>query len=105
MKLGFLTELTCLWLCNPQIADLLQNYAPCKRFEPLKADITYFTSAALEPGLRDWAFGLCKANMQELYSTAWGWHDGRKRRELADSAARFLVIFQQGSPVGFVHLR
>lgn len=83
----------------------MEDYAPCKRFEPLKAAISYFSSAALEPSLRQWVFDLTKANMQELYSTAWGWHDARKRKELSDQAARFLVVFTEGRPVGFVHLR
>ena len=88
-----------------QVVDLLQAYAPCKRFGPLDADISYFTSTELDPALRDWAFALCKDNMTEMYGTAWGWNDARKMRELQESSARFLVVFRQQQPVGFIHLR
>ena len=50
-------------------------------------------AAALPPGIADWAFALCKANMQALYDTAWGWDDAEKRAELAAAEARYIVVY------------
>lgn len=51
------------------------------------------SAAALPPRVADWAFALCKANMQALYDTAWGWDDAEKRAELAAAEARYIVVY------------
>ncbi len=42
-----------------------------------------------------WAFSLCKANMEAIYNTSWGWSDKDKREELTAPEARFLVAFDK----------
>lgn len=88
-----------------QLQDLLEQYGPFKRFEPLQASIQYFAAKTLQPEHLEWAFDLCKRNMEQLYATAWGWNDKIKRKELTHPEARFLLVFQQQQPVAFVHLR
>lgn len=87
------------------LQDLLEQYGPFKRFEPLQASIQYFAAKTLQPEHLEWAFDLCKRNMEQLYATAWGWNDKIKRKELTHPEARFLLVFQQQQPVAFVHLR
>ena len=44
--------------------------------------------------------------MQGLYNQAWGWEDVAKRKELASSAARFLIARDaEGQPHAFAHFR
>lgn len=46
---------------------------------------------SLSPELLDWAFGLTKANMSELYGPVWGWSDRKKRAEMGHPDARYIV--------------
>ena len=45
------------------------------------------------------------------YEQAWGWSDGRKKSELNDSDARFVIAFRHNAvtekeePVAYIHLR
>ncbi len=47
--------------------------------------------------MQQWAFALCKANMEAIYDTSWGWSDADKREELATPEARFLVAYDKAS--------
>lgn len=62
----------------------LAAFAPFVRYErgSLSAAIAAFSSATLPPPLAEWALGLCRANMRELYDGVWGWSDKKKKRQL-----------------------
>uniref|UniRef100_H2YUK3 N-alpha-acetyltransferase 40 n=1 Tax=Ciona savignyi TaxID=51511 RepID=H2YUK3_CIOSA len=52
-----------------------------------------------------WAFDLTKANMEELYSSSWGWNDKEKLKELSDDRMWFLLATNQSKPVAFCSFR
>ncbi|OHS99009.1 N-alpha-acetyltransferase 40 [Tritrichomonas foetus] len=56
---------------------------------------------------KEWVFDLTRRNMQELYEKTWGWNEGKKKRELFDDEARYLILTEEESnkPIGFVHIR
>jgi hypothetical protein len=78
-----------------QAPDLLADYPAFRRYDRngLAAELVSCAAAALPPAVADWAFALCKANMQALYDTAWGWDDAKKRAELAAAEARYIVVY------------
>jgi ribosomal protein S18 acetylase RimI-like enzyme len=50
--------------------------------------------------LKTWAFDLTKVNIQQFYENCpgWGWNDTKKRKELEDSNARFIVASYAEAP-------
>ena len=80
-----------------------------RELKGLDCELRYEHGPTLSPELLDWAFQLTKDNMQTLYEECegWGWNDKKKRRELADSASRFVIALNQASqqPAGFVCFR
>ena len=72
----------------------------------------YVEASSLPQDVKRWVFDLTKRNMVTLYERTWGWNNYEKRRELAHSDARFLVMHDEAptatataSPTGFVHFR
>jgi hypothetical protein len=68
------------------------------------------TVASIPKELQDWAYDLCKTNMEAMYKKVWGWNNNKKRRQFAAPASRFCVAFldregQQPEPVGYVNYR
>ena len=82
-----------------QAPDLLAAYPAFRRYERngLDAELVSCAAGALPPGVAPWAFALCKANMQALYDTAWGWNDETKRAEMTADEARYIVVYTQVS--------
>ena len=80
-----------------QAPDLLAAYPAFRRYERngLEAELVSCAAGALPAGAAPWAFALCKANMQALYDTAWGWNDETKRAELAADEARYIIVYTQ----------
>lgn len=85
-----------------QAPDLLAAYPAFRRYDRngLAAELVLCAAPALPRGVMDWAFCLCKANMQALYDTAWGWDNQAKLDELAAAEARFIVVYTQVAPPG-----
>jgi hypothetical protein len=59
--------------------------------------LRFFWAQELPEAVQQWAFALCKANMEAIYDTSWGWSDADKREELATPEARFLVAYDKAS--------
>ncbi|EFN54697.1 hypothetical protein CHLNCDRAFT_24426 [Chlorella variabilis] len=86
--------------------QLAAQYPAFQRYDRkgLAAALRFYGAAELPPAMVDWALDLTRHHMSALYEACpdWGWSDARKRGELADPAARHLVL---GQPVAFVHFR
>lgn len=80
-----------------QVKDLLKGYPAFQRYSRNGLDLSleYFWADNAPKEFQGWAFNLCKANMEDIYNTAWGWSDDTKREELAAPEARFLVAYQK----------
>lgn len=89
-------------LSNP---DLLEIVPLFKNFNKngLQAAVKYFQGCPAE--LKDWVFDLTERNMKEMYEQTWGWNPNKKKHELYDENARFLVAFDGETPIGFAHIR
>ncbi|KAJ3077577.1 ndufv1NADH dehydrogenase flavoprotein subunit 1 [Quaeritorhiza haematococci] len=92
-----------------------------------QCDIKLYTLETLPPDLLEWAFQLVKSNMYNLYVSAkdTGWSDEKKRDEMREPDARFLVAHlrrtassgglgggedgvrteEPGEPVGFLYFQ
>lgn len=70
-------------------------------------DIRTYTARSIGKECLEWAFQLCKGNMEAFYEPVWGWNDEKKREELQDEAARYLVAnsTEGNEPLGYVHIR
>ncbi|XP_066142673.1 N-alpha-acetyltransferase 40 [Euwallacea fornicatus] len=72
------------------------------------ADLIYRTSTGLSEMEKKWAFALLKKNMQLKYEqSSWGWSENKKRDELFDEAAKFLIAksAHDGAYLGYSHFR
>lgn len=80
-----------------QVKDLLEGYVAFQRYarDGLDLALRFYWAEDLPQSVQDWAFSLCKANMEAIYNTSWGWSDKDKREELTAPAARFLVAFDK----------
>ncbi|KAK9861010.1 hypothetical protein WJX84_009743 [Apatococcus fuscideae] len=76
-----------------QAADVLRDYQAFQFYERngLAAALHFATGAGMPEETVSWAYELCKANMEEMYRTVWGWKPEEKRQELRDLAARYLI--------------
>lgn len=53
-----------------------------------------------------WIFDLMQRNMQESYKkSSWGWDADKKKEELTENAARYLIATVGDVKVGFIHFR
>lgn len=71
----------------------------------IKATLKYFIGCPEE--YKEWVFDLTKRNMKEMYEQTWGWNESKKKHELYDDAARYLILVSDddNKPIGFVNLR
>jgi GNAT superfamily N-acetyltransferase len=70
-------------------------------------DIEFHRVADLGEETLAWCLDLTSRNMKELYSATWGWDERKKKRELGDELALYLVVFTRDDhrPVAFAHFR
>ncbi len=75
--------------------DLLTEYPAFQQYSRngLELDLHFQKAEKLPENVLDWAFSLCKSNMEDIYNSAWGWNDTTKQEELSASEARFLVAY------------
>jgi ribosomal protein S18 acetylase RimI-like enzyme len=75
--------------------DLLEPFPAFRTFSRngLSLNIEYLSAETAPAEFKAWAFDLTKRNVQGFYEgcPGWGWNDAKKRRELEDPDARFLV--------------
>lgn len=74
----------------------------------LKVSLASSPVTELDPKLFDEIFSLERDNMRALYEECeWGWHDKKKREEMADDRARYLVATnaETGDLLAFSHYR
>ena len=92
-----------------EVENVLATLKPfCKYAKNgVSVDLKFFKQSQLTEELSEWAFALLKDNMQKIYEDGgWGWKDEKKRKELFDEEARFLIAFDdKAKPVGFSHFR
>jgi N-alpha-acetyltransferase 40 len=76
--------------------DALEPFPAFKLYDRkgLLAELCYYTAESLPQSLLEWAFDLAKRNMEAAYDACqgWGWKDKKKRSELLDADARFIVV-------------
>ncbi|KAL4447745.1 hypothetical protein ABPG75_004964 [Micractinium tetrahymenae] len=86
-------------------AELAAQYPAFLRYRRngLACALRFFAAAELPAELADWALGLTRAHMADLYDSCpgWGWSDAKKRAELTHPSARYLL----GQPLAFLHYR
>jgi GNAT superfamily N-acetyltransferase len=99
--------------------DVLQSLQAFAKFDRAGMDLEVVFRApgtpAFTPALSAFLFDLTKANMEALYNAAagWGWKDSKKRGEILDADARYLVARERGgagegeggAPVAFLAFR
>ncbi len=78
-----------------QDPDLLAPFPVFKTYSRngLNLNLQYYTADTMPKQLKNWAFDLTKINIQQFYENCpgWGWSDAKKRKELEDDNARYVV--------------
>lgn len=77
------------------VRDLLAEVRPFCRFDRggVAAELSFFTPATMPDDVRAFVYDLTKLNMEDMYITAgWGWNEAKKKRELYEPDARFIVF-------------
>ncbi|KAF5275175.1 hypothetical protein FQR65_LT04207 [Abscondita terminalis] len=91
------------------LVDPLEPFPAFKKFAINGLDVELFVRKVtdLEEPVKEWIFDLTKRNMQQIYdSCTWGWSDKKKREELMDEAAWYLIArMANGKLLGFSHFR
>jgi hypothetical protein len=75
--------------------DLLAELRPFCTFDRngVAATLSFCSPKSMSSDVREFVFDLTKENMEAPYIEAgWGWNDAKKRRELYDPVARFIVF-------------
>ena len=89
---------------NPDNLSDLQLF---KKFNKngIEGTLNYYPQCP--PEFKDWVFDLTKRNMQKMYEETWGWNDSKKKHELYEDKAHFLILTrdEDNKPIGFVHIR
>jgi len=68
--------------------------------------LRHYKSNQLSKFLIGWALKLMQTNMSSLYNTcSWGWNRQKKKNEMLEENARYLIGFMKDKPVGFTHFR
>ena len=92
-----------------EVDNVLATLKPFCKYEKngVSVDLKFLKQSQLTEELSEWAFALLKENMQKIYEEGgWGWKDSKKRKELFDEEARFLIAFDdKAKPIGFSHFR
>jgi hypothetical protein len=88
-----------LTILTLQIEDLSKDYPGFQQYNRngLELELEFHKAEKLPENVLDWAFTLCKANMEDFYNTSWGWNDTSKREELNAPEARFLLAYTKVS--------
>lgn len=75
--------------------------------EGLNLKIEYQPSDMVKQEDMDQMFNLLKTNMEDYYDkSSWGWDDNKKKEELTDENAKFLIARNsEGKILGFSHFR
>jgi hypothetical protein len=98
-----------------QPRDVLEPLAAFTKFERggLALDVTFTAPDApsWSAATAAWLFDVTKANMAGLYDAAggeWAWKDAKKRAELCDGEARYLIVRARDggrTPLAFLQFR
>ena len=85
--------------------DLLKDYPAFRTYKRngLDLELQFHKAEALPENVLDWAFTLCKSNMETFYNASWGWHDDTKRSELGCAEARFIIAYTKVSHLPALH--
>lgn len=79
-----------------QDADVLAPFPIFKTFSRngLTLQLQYFSAETLPAELMAWVFDLTQRNVKAYYESCpgWGWNDSKKRRELEDLDARYIIV-------------
>jgi hypothetical protein len=95
------TVRAALVLPDGSVRDLLAEVKPFCRFDRggVTAELSFFTPATMPEDVRAFVYDLTKLNMEEMYITAgWGWNEAKKKRELYEPDARFIVFRRATTP-------
>lgn len=91
------------------VADPLSKFAAFKKFTKNEfiANLSCHAVTELDKETVDTIFNLEKENMKQIYEECdWGWHDKKKREEMTDDRARYLIArTPEGKLVAFSHYR
>ncbi|XP_044727867.1 N-alpha-acetyltransferase 40 [Chrysoperla carnea] len=91
-----------------KLEDPLQPFPVFRKFSKNNVEVELSVSkvANLHADVIDWIFNLTKKNMFEKYkSCSWGWNDVKKREELTEESAWYLLAKSNNEYVGFSHFR
>ena len=94
-----------------QADDVLTSFPSFQNYNRngLQLSIRYKRAQDLAADEQQWAYDLCKLNMEELYLPVWGWNAKSKQQQLHHEDARFLVAYQEQDgklvPRAFLHFR
>lgn len=92
-----------------EVKDPLASLTAFKTFKRNGLDLCLECKRLQDMSTEDinWAFDLTKHNMQLLYeNSSWGWNDKRKRDEMTEDKARYLIAREEsGKAVAFSHFR
>ena len=85
--------------------DLLKDYPAFHTYKRngLDLELQFHKAEALPENVLEWAFMLCKSNMEAFYNTSWGWHDDTKRSELGCAEARFIIAYTKVRQLPAMH--
>ena len=91
------------------VVDLMKPLAPFTKYDRNGLSLTIGCKRISELSDEEfnWAFDLTKDNMETLYdSTSWGWNDKKKREEMQEDNAWYLIAKDEsGKAVGLSHFR
>lgn len=91
--------------------DPMSSMLPFKKFDRngIHVSILCQKVGQLDAELTEWAFNLTKSNMETLYvDNEWGWNDKKKREEMTDDRAWYLIardLNNSSHPVALAHFR
>nr|XP_026693187.1 N-alpha-acetyltransferase 40 isoform X3 [Ciona intestinalis] len=90
------------------LSDPLDQLVSFQKYDKngLNLSFSCIKKANLDDEVLQWAFNLTKSNMEDLYTSSWGWNDKEKMKELTDDRMWFLLAMDQDSkPVAFSSFR
>eukprot|EP01114_Cavostelium_apophysatum_P009050 TRINITY_DN22128_c0_g1_i1.p1 TRINITY_DN22128_c0_g1~~TRINITY_DN22128_c0_g1_i1.p1 ORF type:complete len:225 (-),score=46.78 TRINITY_DN22128_c0_g1_i1:31-705(-) len=92
-----------------EVGDVLESFAAFKKFDRNGIDVIleYFPIQKLSDELFEWIFSLFCTNMKSIYEGSWGWDERKKREEMREEDAKYIVAFdrQTKNAVAFLAFR